>query len=97
MSEPKEIDLIRQLQEDYKKVFLGTPEGKRILADLLAFTGVFELSFDMSEYDAHRTAFNEGRRSLGLKLLEALDQNSYAGLLELQKAGAIDSQHATER
>ena len=92
MNEQSEIDQAKQIREDYQKVFMSTPEGRRVLADLLAFTGMFELSFTGNS----KTFFNEGKRSVCIKLLEALDAKTFSGLQALEKAGVTDSEFFTE-
>lgn len=49
---------------DFRKI-LGMPEGRRFVWRYLSETGVFHGSFDGTS----RTFFNEGRRDIGLKLL----------------------------
>lgn len=82
---------IAQMQNDYQKVFLRTAAGRRVLKDLLAETGIFEISYVGGSDTISHTAFNEGRRSIGLKLLEALDRKSYAGLKELETGDVLDT------
>jgi hypothetical protein len=48
---------------------MGTAEGRRFLWGLIGRAGVFEQSFSS---DALSTAFNEGKRSVGLALLSRL-------------------------
>lgn len=55
----------RKVRMDYREVFLTTAAGKRVLSDLLNSCGVFEGSFTGNS----RTFFNEGRREIGLILL----------------------------
>lgn len=76
-------DTIRRMREDYRRTFLATPHGKRVLEDLLLQCGVFESSMAGNS----QTFFNEGVRSVGLKILSALDKRSYQGLLDMEKQG----------
>jgi len=92
MNKQEEIDQVKQMREDYQKVFMRTAEGRRVLADLLAFTGIFELSFTGNS----QTFFKEGKRAVGLKLLEALDAKTFSGLKALEQAGVTDSEFFTE-
>lgn len=66
----------RRLKEDYRKTFIASKHGNRVLKDLLEYCGVF---------DPHTDLRAEGRRDVGLTLLNALDKRSYQGLLDLQK------------
>lgn len=53
---------------DYRATF-GTPEGERVLADLVDRNGIFRPTF---EQDPYVTAFNEGRRNVLLDILKYL-------------------------
>lgn len=83
---------LQQMQNDYHKVFMRTAAGRRVLQDLLAFTRVFELSFTGNS----QTFYNEGQRSVGLKILEALDKKTFAGLQELSQQNVVDMDLYTE-
>jgi len=56
----------------YRAVFLGSPEGRKVLEELTRDAcGVSRLSFAA---DSERlTAFNEGRRAIGLYLQEVVN------------------------
>jgi hypothetical protein len=47
----------------------GTREGRRVLWDILEQTGIYRVSFTG---EAEQTAFNEGVRSVGLRLMARL-------------------------
>lgn len=49
---------------------LSTPAGEFLLANLLDFTGFYKQSFSS---DPYQTAFNEGKRSVALQLIQMLD------------------------
>ena len=83
-----------QMQNDYQKVFLRTAAGRRVLKDLLATTGVFDVSF---AGDERATCYKEGRRSIGLELLTALDKNTYAGLKTLEESELLETDTFSER
>ena len=56
---------------------LASDHGRRALWRVLSFTGIMQMSFVPG--DPTRTAFNEGRRSVGLELYAALlDVNEHA-------------------
>lgn len=63
--------LKQQLQraDDYKHIF-NTAEGQRVLRDVLDFCGL--LSDGFAE-DPYVTAYNAGRRSVGVYLLRMLE------------------------
>jgi len=73
-----QAEALRRLKEDYRRTFLASSHGQRVLKDLLDFCGVF---------DGHHDLRAEGRRDVGLTLLNALDKRSYQGLLDLQQYG----------
>jgi dihydroorotase len=52
---------------------MNAPEGRRFLWQLIGSAGVFQQSFAA---DPMATAFNEGRRSIGLALLSRLQDES---------------------
>ena len=54
---------------DYRTVF-GTPEGERVLADLIDLNGLLRPTFNA---DAQVAAFNEGRRNVVLDILRFLN------------------------
>ncbi len=53
--------------------FMSDAEGRMWIWDLLTLCGIFHSSFSV---DALRTAFNEGRRDIGLRLLAEINQLS---------------------
>lgn len=59
----------QQYRNDLVSV-MNTPEGRRFVWQLIGNAGVFQQSFVA---DATATAFNEGRRSVGLALLARLN------------------------
>jgi hypothetical protein len=59
----------RDRYADYRAVF-GTPQGKRVLADILRECH-FWVSTDRGE-DTHATAFLNGKRDLGLWLADVV-------------------------
>lgn len=62
------VRIIKQYQELFK-----TTDGKAVLQDLVKDCGVFTSSF--SE-DTHVTSFNEGKRSVALRLIKILKINT---------------------
>lgn len=54
---------------DYQQVF-GSEAGQRVLTDILYDCGIISSSYVQG--DPHSTCFNEGRRSMGLKILEKI-------------------------
>ena len=76
----------RQLAQDYRTAF-ATEAGQRVLADLLRRTGLARAT--MVQGDTHATAFNEGRRSIGLELVRAVNASPDAAE-RLLRTGEIE-------
>ena len=58
---------------DFRAVFLGesTPEqGRRVLHEILTWGHIWRTSMDPDPYQVH---FNEGERSLSLKVVTAIE------------------------
>lgn len=53
-------------QKDYAIVF-DSPEGKRVLSDLMKRCGVLSPTFVVG--DSHLTSFNEGKRNVALYIV----------------------------
>lgn len=61
------------------------PAGRRFMHKLLSEAGLFRSSFDS---DPHKTAFNEGQRNVGLRLMAdimAIAPSQYAQMIEEQR------------
>lgn len=73
----------RQRDEDDLKWVLSDKRGRRMLASVLAVTGLYQGSFTGNS----ETFFREGRRAVGLQLLEriqAADPEAYPKMLKEQ-------------
>lgn len=70
-----------RMKEDYRRTFVASKHGQRVLDDLLKETGIFA---------AHVSERVEGRRDIGLMILSALDKNTYRGMLELGKLSDVE-------
>lgn len=68
----------RKLAEDYRKTFLATPHGKRVLEDLLQSCGFFGHVSGQVE---------EGMRRVAVSILAILDMNNLDRLVGLEKKG----------
>jgi hypothetical protein len=62
----------RELELDDMRVLLSTVSGRRFLWGLLGRCGVFRETFAGSDFCT--TAFNEGRRNIGLALLSDVNE-----------------------
>ena len=65
---PLPLNKVKQLKTDYNIAF-NSPEGKRVLHDILKNTHVLEPTF---KGDPYYTAFNEGARNEALRILSIL-------------------------
>ena len=68
------------------KVVLGIPEGRRVLWKYLSECGVYKTSFTGNS----ETFFNEGRRTIGLKIIADIyksDVDAYALMMKENKEG----------
>lgn len=71
---------------DYRQTF-GTDHGKRVLADILRRARVVQSSY--AGADTHATAFAEGRRRVGLEIIETINRDPEAVDLML-RTGQIE-------
>ena len=64
------------------KTMLSSPDGKRVLWDILSFCGVFQNAFTGNS----RTYFNLGRQSVGQYIMVMLNLgNRFEDVLDFQK------------
>ena len=77
---------------DLRKV-LGMVEGRRLIWKLMSEAGVFRSSFDQSDMSM---AFNEGRRDMGLMLMDDILKVAPQSFSQMQKEAVSDmkSEHA---
>lgn len=83
-SEEKRLEVKREREKelnDIKKV-LSFVEGRRLIWRILSKTGIYRLSFAESE---RLTDFNEGKRSLGLFLLDEVMEAKPTAFSQMQK------------
>jgi hypothetical protein len=66
--EQQKLDVKRRKEDVY--FVMGDPKGRRILWDILEFTGVFSVGWDPSA----KIHFNAGMRNVGLRLFQELHQ-----------------------
>lgn len=72
----------------------AAPAGRRWLWHLLASAGIYSPSY---ADNALRTAYNEGRRSLGLEILNLLTEEAPEAYLLMQKEHADDYRNRLAR
>jgi len=59
--------------KDFRKVFLDSPEGRRVLYQLIEMTHLYAPSFDPASPNPHLTHIHEGERNIGLYLMGILN------------------------
>lgn len=58
---------------DFRTVFMGSDEGKRVLREILRWTHQSRPSFAVAgPIDPYRTHIHEGERNIGLRLIDTL-------------------------
>ena len=67
----KEYEKLQDRKEDDVRKVLKTPEGRRLLLEIITESGVVHASFSQNSMV---TAFNEGKRDIGLFLLKKIDK-----------------------
>jgi len=70
------------LNNDYNKVF-STPEGVRVLNDILEMTHLFKISYSLD--GSNQSDFREGERNIGLKLVKKMSSVNNATLFKAFK------------
>lgn len=78
--EKQEEYLAKQEIDDIKHV-LGSPGGRRFIWKYLSFAGVFQTSFTGNS----QTFFNEGKRTVGLKLIDDITEANPDALTQMMK------------
>ena len=58
---------------EFRRVFLGSDEGRRVLYEILSWGHMFQSSVSRTDIDPNRVMFLEGERNLALKLLATLN------------------------
>ena len=61
---------------EFRRVFLETDEGKRVLYEILSWCGMFRPS--TTNFDTNETFFNEGERNVALKLMHVIATERHA-------------------
>lgn len=58
---------------DFRQLFTGSEQGKRVYAELLAWGKIFNTSVHGSPIDPYKVMINEGHRSFATKLMAAVN------------------------
>ena len=86
MTQPEIAQEQAALTLAYRQTF-ATQQGLVVLADLLRRAGLMQSSFAS---DPHETAYREGRRRLGLEIVEAINRDPDA-VLAMMTSGETNS------
>jgi hypothetical protein len=78
----------RERQESDVRWFLSKPEGRRIIWWVLSICGCFKTSFTG---DPNTTIFQEGRRSVGLEILNLILRAKPSAFNEMQQEFASEA------
>lgn len=60
---------------DFRRVFLETEQGRRVLYELLAWCGMFR---PRRSFDTNETFFKEGERNIALKIMTTMNAEPIA-------------------
>lgn len=74
----------QQLQQDIEKTF-GTPHGRRVLYEILSTCGVYHDCFTGNS----RSFYLEGKRAVGLHIIDLVGMKLYIKLLQEVENGRI--------
>lgn len=61
-----------EIAGDFRQLLLGSEQGKRVLYQVFAWAHLWDTSMTA---DPHTTAFKEGERNIGLKIMAALRED----------------------
>lgn len=59
---------------DFRQLFMGSEQGKRVLYELLAWGNQFQSSVRRGNYDPYQTMFYEGQRSIATDIIRTLSK-----------------------
>ncbi len=58
---------------DFRAVFLTSDQGKRVLNEILMWTGLFAKTISSNPVDSYASHIRMGERNIGVKLIETLN------------------------
>lgn len=59
---------------DFRALFLGTDQGRRVLYEILGWGHMFRPSFQGAPIDPNRVMIHEGERNMALKVLSTINK-----------------------
>jgi hypothetical protein len=57
---------------DFRRVFLDSEQGRRVLYELLSWGNMFRPSAPMARFDPYETMFHDGERNVALKIMSTM-------------------------
>jgi len=58
---------------DFRRVFLDTEQGRRVLYEILLWSHMFQPSGPLAKFDPYEAMFLDGERSLGQKIMRTMN------------------------
>ena len=58
---------------DFRRLFLESEEGKRVLYEILSFCGMFRSAAPSANFDPHKTMFLNGQQDIAFRLLATMN------------------------
>lgn len=75
----------RRLEDDYYNVFEAAEEGRRVLADIVAFSGLLRGGFS-----GNQAQFNDGKEAVALYIMRMVDRSEIRDLKALGRPELIN-------
>ena len=58
---------------DFRRLFLDSEEGKRVLYEIMSWSGMFRSSAPAAEFDPYKTMFLNGQQDIAFRLLATMN------------------------
>ncbi len=58
---------------DFRRVFLETEQGRRVLYEILTWAHIGHASAPRSKFNPYETMFSDGERNIGIKLMVTMN------------------------
>ena len=58
---------------DFRAVFLGSDQGKRVLHEILSWGHLYRSSAQVANFDPYKTMYCDGQRSIGIKTMMVIN------------------------
>ena len=57
---------------DFRRLFLDSEQGRRVLYEILRWGNMFRPSAPMANFDPHETMFHDGERNVALRIMSTM-------------------------